>query len=54
MKCVICKKGETSDGTTTVTLERDKAVLVIRGVSAQVCRNCGDAYIGEAITDQAS
>ena len=36
---VICKKGETSDGTTTVTLERDKTVLV-RGVPERACRNC--------------
>ena len=52
MKCVICKKGESSDGTTTVTLERDKAILVIRGVPAQVCRNCGEAYVDETVTDQ--
>jgi len=51
MKCVICKKGETSDGKTTLTLERNKAVLVIRGVPAQVCRNCGEAYVDQIVTD---
>ena len=51
MKCVICKKGETSDGTTTLTLEPDKTVLV-RGVPERACRNCGDAYVGETVRDQ--
>lgn len=52
MTCVICKKGETNDGKTTVTLERDRTVMVIRGVPAQVCRNCGEAYVGEAVTEK--
>ena len=51
MKCLICKNGETTAGTTTVTLERDGTVLVIRAVPAQVCQNCGEAYVNEAVTD---
>jgi YgiT-type zinc finger domain-containing protein len=50
MMCVICKNGETSNGRTTVTLERRQTVLVIRGVPAQVCRNCGEAYVDETVT----
>ncbi len=52
MKCVICKQGETQAGHTTVTLERDRAVLVFRNVPAEVCANCGEAYISEEITAQ--
>ncbi len=52
MKCVICKQGETQPGHTTVTLERDRAVLVFRNVPAEVCANCGEAYISEKITAQ--
>ena len=52
MKCVICKQGETEPGHTTVTLERDRAVLVFRNVPAEVCANCGEAYISEEITAQ--
>ncbi len=37
MKCLICKQGETRPGLATVTLERDGATLVIRGVPARVC-----------------
>ncbi len=50
MKCVICKKGTTRPGTSTVTLERDKATLVVRLVPARVCENCGEAYMDEKTT----
>jgi len=48
MKCVICKHGETHRGKTTVTLERDGLTLVFRNVPAEVCENCGEAYVDEA------
>ncbi|MCX6344818.1 MAG: type II toxin-antitoxin system MqsA family antitoxin [Armatimonadetes bacterium] len=50
MKCVICKNSETEPGTTTVTLERGAMTLVIKGVPAQVCTNCGEAYVDEKTT----
>lgn len=52
MKCVICKQGETRPGTVTVTLERSETTLVFKHVPAQVCENCGDAYVDEATTEQ--
>jgi YgiT-type zinc finger domain-containing protein len=51
MKCVICKHGEPKQGTTTVTLERGTATLVIKDVPAQVCTNCGEAYFDGDVTD---
>lgn len=50
MKCVICKKGETKNGKATVTLDKDGAILVCRGVPARVCTNCGEEYVDENIT----
>lgn len=50
MKCVICRQGETRPGKATVTLERDGLTLVFKGVPAQVCTNCGEEYVDEAIT----
>jgi YgiT-type zinc finger domain-containing protein len=50
MKCVVCKKGETKAGTTTVTLEKDNATLVFKGVPASICANCGEEYVDEKIT----
>jgi YgiT-type zinc finger domain-containing protein len=50
MKCVICKKGETKLDKTTVTLDRDGSTLVFRGVPAEVCTSCGEAYVDGVIT----
>jgi len=52
MKCVICKHGETRRGTATATLERASLTLVIKGVPAQVCQNCGEEYVDEETTLQ--
>ena len=48
MNCLICKQGDTSEGKATVTLERGGATLVVKGVPAQVCQNCGEEYVDEA------
>ena len=48
MKCVICKQGGTRPGKTTVTLQRDGTTLVVVNVPAEVCENCGEAYVEEA------
>ncbi|BFU90997.1 MAG: hypothetical protein NTAFB01_21840 [Nitrospira sp.] len=50
MICLICKHGETRSGTATVTLERGGTTLVIKGVPAQVCANCGEEYVDEDTT----
>ena len=52
MKCVICKRGSTKPGTTTVTLERGGLTMVIKGVPAQICRNCGEAYVDERVASE--
>jgi YgiT-type zinc finger domain-containing protein len=52
MKCVVCKAGETKEGVTTVTLERDGATLVVQKVPAQVCDNCAEAYVSAEVTRQ--
>lgn len=50
MTCVVCKIGETHPGETTVTLERAAMTLVFKSVPAQVCSNCGEAYVDETTT----
>ncbi len=50
MKCVICKHGTTEDGKATITLTRGETVIVIKGVPAQVCANCGEEYVDEDTT----
>ena len=50
MKCVICKHGETKNGTTTITLERGNSTIVFKDVPAQICDNCGEKYVHEKNT----
>ncbi len=50
MKCVICRNGEAHPGTVTVTLERDGSVLVVKGVPASICENCGEEYLDEEVS----
>jgi YgiT-type zinc finger domain-containing protein len=52
MKCVICKGGETRPGRTVITLERDSTTLVFKSVPAEVCANCGEAYVAEEVSRQ--
>ena len=52
MNCLICKTGTTQQGTTTVTLERDTTVIVIKDVPAQVCDNCGEYYLSADVTSR--
>ncbi len=50
MECVICKIGTTVKGTTTYTLQKQGALLVYKGVEAEVCNNCGEAYLSVETT----
>jgi YgiT-type zinc finger domain-containing protein len=52
MRCVICKQAETQPGQITVTLERDGMTLVVKGVPARVCPNCGEEYLDEVTSSQ--
>ena len=49
MKCTICRTGHTQTGFTTVTLQRDDTVVVIRDVPAEICEDCGEYYLSEPI-----
>ncbi|MCL4431014.1 MAG: type II toxin-antitoxin system MqsA family antitoxin [Epsilonproteobacteria bacterium] len=50
MKCVICKHGETQQGFTTVTLEKNGATIIFKHVPAHVCDNCGEKYVDGEVT----
>lgn len=49
MKCVICKNGETQPGFVVVTLQRRDNTLVIKGVPAEICENCGEYYLSDEV-----
>jgi YgiT-type zinc finger domain-containing protein len=50
MRCHVCRRGETRPGETSVVLERDPAVIVIRGVPAEVCPDCGEYYLAADVS----
>ncbi|WP_335028011.1 type II toxin-antitoxin system MqsA family antitoxin [Nostoc sp.] len=52
MKCVICQHGETKPGLVTVTLERNECIIVLKKVPAEICDNCGEYYLSDAVTEQ--
>jgi YgiT-type zinc finger domain-containing protein len=52
MKCVICKHGETVDGSATLTIERNALTFVVKNVPARVCNNCGEEYVDEAVATE--
>ena len=52
MRCVICKVGQTRPGHTAVTLERETTTLVFKAVPAEICANCGEAYVAEGVSRQ--
>ena len=52
MKCTICKQGNTQSGFTVVTLQRDERTLVIKGVPAEICENCGEYYLSQDIANR--
>jgi YgiT-type zinc finger domain-containing protein len=49
MKCAICRHGTTTDGYTTLVLERDQTTVVFKRVPAQICNNCGEEYVSAAV-----
>ena len=50
MRCVICKQDEVRPGKATVVLEREGTTVVIKGVPARICANCGEEYVDELVT----
>ena len=50
VKCLVCKHGDARSGTTPVTLTRNGTTLVVKGVPARVCSNCGEEYVDELTT----
>ncbi len=50
MTCVICKTGVYKHGYTTVVLTKDDSSVIIKGVPAQVCDQCGEYVLSSDIS----
>ena len=49
MNCPICKHGNMAAGRTSLIMEKEGATLVIKQVPAEVCDNCGEAFVDEEV-----
>jgi YgiT-type zinc finger domain-containing protein len=52
MNCAICKNGTTQPGHVTVLLQRGDTTVILKGVPADVCENCGEYYLSTEVTAQ--
>ena len=51
MRCVLCRHGNTRPGQATVTLQRGETTVIVKGVPADICENCGEYYLSESVTE---
>lgn len=49
MTCSICRRGKTAPGETSVVLERSDTIVIVRGVPAEICDECGEYYLSEVV-----
>ena len=49
MECIFCKNGHTFEGETTLTLQRNQAIILVKNVPAQICNNCDEAYLSAEV-----
>jgi len=52
MRCSLCHNGETRPGRVTVVLQRGEATVICKNVPGDVCENCGEYYLAEAVTQE--
>ncbi len=52
MRCVFCKQGDARPGEATVTLQRGETVVVVKGVPADICENCGEYYLSATVSEK--
>lgn len=49
MICLICRHANLFDGFTSITLEQADIKVMVSGVPAWICPNCGDAVVDENV-----
>ncbi len=52
MTCTLCRHGETRPCRVTVVLDRGETTVILKEVPGDVCENCGEYYLSEAVTSQ--
>ena len=49
MKCALCRAGDTRPGQVDVSLQRGRAIVIVRETPAQICENCGEHYLADDV-----
>lgn len=52
MICLVCRQADLTPGLASVVFERGELRLVINSVPANVCPDCGEAYVDEDVAMQ--
>ncbi len=52
MRCAICRTGQTRPGTADEAITHHGTTLVVKGVPAEICDQCGETYFDSDITAQ--
>jgi YgiT-type zinc finger domain-containing protein len=50
--CVICKTGELRRGVTTDATQVGTVTIIVKGIPAEVCTQCGEAYYDGPTVDR--
>ena len=50
-RCDLCG-GELSAGTTSLEIWRDEELVVLRDIPADVCQQCGEAYLSPEVSEK--
>jgi YgiT-type zinc finger domain-containing protein len=51
--CITCIQAHTQKGKATITFERGATTIVVKGVPARICPNCGEKYVEEDVSAEA-
>lgn len=51
MECVICKHRKIKSGLVSVSLERDNYLIFLTRFPADICKNRGEYYLNESVTE---
>jgi YgiT-type zinc finger domain-containing protein len=49
MKCVICRRGDTEPGRTTMSFQSGESTVIVKNVPADICRICGEPYMSTEV-----
>jgi len=53
MTCTTCRSGETEQSFANMMFDREESIVIVKMVPAEVCRQCGEEFFNEEVTQKA-